>query len=84
MRPSTWPTASSSPHLDPLRFDDVEIVRGSDLIIVTAGAKQLGPGSPPRALADDRQPHEAFEPAERGTRCPNMFVTNPDVVTYVA
>ena len=67
--------------------DDVEIVRGSDLVIITAGAKQK-PGQSRLELAESTVglmrtivPNlQAVAPDARF-----MFITNPvDVVTYVA
>ena len=67
--------------------DDVEIVRGSDLIIVTAGAKQQ-PGQSRLELAGSTVNLMKKIVPNLQNVAPDarfMFVTNPvDVVTYVA
>lgn len=67
--------------------DDVEIVRGSDLIIVTAGAKQQ-PGQSRLELAGSTVNLMKKIVPNLQNVAPDarfMFVTNPvDVITYVA
>ncbi len=67
--------------------DDVEIVRGSDLVIVTAGAKQK-PGQSRLELAESTVGLMKMIVPRLQQVAPDavfMFITNPvDVVTYVA
>ncbi len=67
--------------------DDVEIVRGSDLVIITAGAKQK-PGQSRLELAESTVGLMRNIVPNLVTVAPDarfMFITNPvDVVTYVA
>lgn len=67
--------------------DDIEVVRASDLVIVTAGAKQ-SPGQSRLELAESTvKLMEKVVPAlqEVAPDAVYMFVTNPvDIVTYVA
>ena len=67
--------------------DDVEIVRGADLVIVTAGAKQKPGQSRLELAASTVDLMKKIVPGLQNV-APNalyMFITNPvDVVTYVA
>ncbi|WP_129583306.1 L-lactate dehydrogenase [Actinomyces mediterranea] len=67
--------------------DDVEIVRGSDLVIITAGAKQL-PGQSRLELAESTIGLMKKIVPNLQNVAPDarfMFITNPvDVVTYAA
>lgn len=67
--------------------DDIEILRGSDLVVVTAGAKQK-PGQTRLELAESTVGLMKSLVPQMLTVAPDaiyMFVTNPvDVITYVA